>query len=300
MGVCLQFGRFTLDMARAALRFDGAEIFPRPKVFGVLRLLAENPGRLVQKQEFFERVWPDVHVIDDVLVQCVRELRRILKDPDHQLIRTVSRRGYMLDASVTTHQVEAAPPGAGVQQAVMAGHPEQPGYRVALEVVPSPLPAFAVTRLYTEDDAERVARISREKQLPLPRIDIGILDDDVPLSVRRFVGVWVSSKGFVNTGRQFMLIVSHVEKEGLAGGYTVRGPPAANSRIHNPAEAVAFTAYIADGVLAYSNPRGSYRVWFVEGGSLIFQQTYITGHVTMVALQPVWTLSEAEQGQIRL
>ena len=105
----------------------------------------------------------------------------------------------------------------------------------------------------------------------------------------------MSSKGFVGTGRQFMLIVTHVEKEGLAGGYTVRGPPAPNSRIQNPAEAVPFTAYIERKVLTYSNPRGNYRVWFAGRDSLVFRQTYIDDYVTMVALEPVWTLLVAER-----
>jgi hypothetical protein len=33
----------------------------------------------------------------------------------------------------------------------------------------------------------------------------------------------------------------------------------------------------------------------VPGNSLVFQQTYVTGHVTMVALEPVWTLLDAEK-----
>jgi DNA-binding winged helix-turn-helix (wHTH) protein len=98
---CLQFDRFTLDLARAALRFDNLEVFPRPKAFDVLRYLAENAGRLVRKQELFKTVWPDAEVTDDSLVQCIRELRQILGDKEHRLIKTVTRRGYLLDAELT-------------------------------------------------------------------------------------------------------------------------------------------------------------------------------------------------------
>jgi hypothetical protein len=168
-------------------------------------------------------------------------------------------------------------------------------YVVSADFKPAPLPPSALNKLFSEADARRVAEIAQSKELPLPRIEIDTPDDDVPLAIRRFVGIWVSNKGFVGTGRQFMFIVAHVEKEGLAGGYTVRGPPAPNSRIQNPAEAVTFTAYIADDVLTYSNPRGNYRVWFVGRNSLIFRQTYVTGHTTMVSLEPVWTLVEAER-----
>ena len=290
----LRFDRFTLDLARAALRFDEKEIFPRPKAFSVLRCLAENAGRLVRKQELFEAVWPDVEVSDDSLVQCVRELRQILGDKEHRLIKTATRRGYLLDAKVTMMAANSLSAARGVETngALAAAGGE---HAVSSHFTPARLPASALNKLFSENDARRVAEIAQDKLLPLPRIEIDTPDDDVPSAIRRFVGVWVSNKGFVGTSRQFMFIVTHVEKEGLAGGYTVRGPPAPNSRIQSPAQAVPFTACIAADTLTYSNPRGNYRVWFVKDNSLIFHQTYVDGYVTMVALEPIWTLVEAER-----
>jgi DNA-binding winged helix-turn-helix (wHTH) protein len=293
MGRCLQFDRFTLDVARAALRFDNQELFPRKKAFEVLLQLAESARQVVRKEDIFQRAWPGVAVTDDTLVQCVRELRKMLGDKQHQLIRTVNRRGYLLDAEVTT-VTSSSLSSESTRPAGSAG-----AYAIASTVIPAPLPASALNRLFTADDARQIALIAREKELPIPRIEIDTPDDDVPPSIRRFVGVWVSTRGFVNTNRQFMLIVGHVEKEGLAGGWTVRGPPAPNSRIQHPAGAVAISAYIAGDVMTYSNPMGSYKVWFVDGNSLIWQQTYVTSDVTMVALRPVWTLSEAERASMK-
>ena len=102
----LQFERFTLDLSRGCVRAGGREIELSPKAFAVLRLLAENAGRLVSKQELHDAVWPDVTVTDDSLVQRIRELRQSLGDDDHSLIKTVSRRGYLLDA--TPQQFPAA------------------------------------------------------------------------------------------------------------------------------------------------------------------------------------------------
>src|SRR5260370_4681607 len=96
----LRFDRFALDLARGCLRAGDQEIDLRPKTFEVLCYLAENAGRLVRKQELFEAVWPNVSVYDDSLVQCIRELRQKLGDDDRRLIKTVSRRGYLLDATV--------------------------------------------------------------------------------------------------------------------------------------------------------------------------------------------------------
>src|SRR6266436_1112671 len=97
----MRFDRFALDLARGCLRAGDQTIDLRPKTFEVLCYLAENAGRLVPKQELFEAVWPDVSVCDDSLVQCIRELRHKLGDDERRLIKTVSRRGYLLDAAVS-------------------------------------------------------------------------------------------------------------------------------------------------------------------------------------------------------
>jgi TolB-like protein/DNA-binding winged helix-turn-helix (wHTH) protein/thioredoxin-like negative regulator of GroEL len=114
----LQFDRFTLDLTRGCVRVGGREIDLPPKAFDVLRLLAENAGRLVSKQELYDAVWPGVTVTDESLVQRIRELRQVLGDDDHSLIKTVSRRGYLLDA---TPQVSAPGTAAGESVPVASG-----------------------------------------------------------------------------------------------------------------------------------------------------------------------------------
>ncbi len=262
-------------------------------------------------------------------------LRQVLGDEDHRLIKTVSRRGYLLDAEPRTREAtdyraaEAAPSyliqqddageaggrrdmpratsawkrNAGIAAvavlcvavAAFVLYERTTEYAVSLDFKPAPVPSSALNRLFTESDARRIAEIARRKQLPLPKFQFDTPDDNVPNAIRRFVGIWVSDKGFVNTNCQFMFMVTHVEKQGLAGGWTVRGPPAPNSRIQNPAEAVPFTALISDDALTYANPRGDYKVWFADQGGLVFKQTYVTGDMTMVALAPIWMLIEAER-----
>jgi adenylate cyclase len=123
----LQFERFALDLTRGCLRLGDRNVDLRPKAFEVLRLLAENAGRPVSKQELYDAVWPSVTVTDDVLVQCIRELRQLLGDHDHSLIKTVSRRGYLLEAtprigSPGTAAGEGVPvPAAGIATDDMVG-----------------------------------------------------------------------------------------------------------------------------------------------------------------------------------
>jgi TolB-like protein/DNA-binding winged helix-turn-helix (wHTH) protein/tetratricopeptide (TPR) repeat protein len=98
----LLFDRFTLDLKRGSLHSADDEIALRPKTFELLRYLVENAGRLLPKDELHRALWPNVFVTDDSLVQCVGELRHALKDFDHRLIKTVPRRGYLLDTCLVS------------------------------------------------------------------------------------------------------------------------------------------------------------------------------------------------------
>jgi DNA-binding winged helix-turn-helix (wHTH) protein len=97
----LSFDAFTLDVSRGCLRSGADDVRLRPKSFDVLLYLIENPGRLVSKQELIRAVWRNAFVTDNSLVQCLIEIRRALRDDAQVIIRTVPRRGYIFDASVS-------------------------------------------------------------------------------------------------------------------------------------------------------------------------------------------------------
>jgi pimeloyl-ACP methyl ester carboxylesterase len=94
----IRFDDYTLDLQRCVLRRDGRALDLRPKAFDVLRHLAGNPGRVVSKDELMAAVWPGVFVTDDALVQCVRDVRRVLGETGRRVVKTVPRRGYMFEA----------------------------------------------------------------------------------------------------------------------------------------------------------------------------------------------------------
>jgi adenylate cyclase len=79
-------------------RPDGTHILLRPKTSEVLAYLANNPRRLISRAELLEAVWPDVFVTDHSLTQCVGEIRQAFGSETAGLLRTVSRRGYVLEA----------------------------------------------------------------------------------------------------------------------------------------------------------------------------------------------------------
>ncbi|MDO8877826.1 MAG: winged helix-turn-helix domain-containing protein [Pseudolabrys sp.] len=97
----LRFAGFELDQQRAEIRGpDSGTIKLRPKAFDLLVLFATNPGRILSKQELMDAVWPNVHVGEDSLFQCIRELRTALGDNQRQILKLISGRGYMLDTEV--------------------------------------------------------------------------------------------------------------------------------------------------------------------------------------------------------
>ena len=97
-----QFGPFQLDVRERRLS-RGCEVIPlRLKVFDTLRVLVENAGRLVTKQELLDTVWPETSVEENNLNHNVSVLRKALGDraTGQQYIETVPRVGYRFVATV--------------------------------------------------------------------------------------------------------------------------------------------------------------------------------------------------------
>ncbi|WP_161471010.1 winged helix-turn-helix domain-containing protein [Tropicimonas marinistellae] len=70
----------------------------RPKSYRVLEVLSERRGELVPKDDLIAAVWQNVVVTDESLSQCISDIRRALGKDAAYLLRTVPRRGYVLDA----------------------------------------------------------------------------------------------------------------------------------------------------------------------------------------------------------
>jgi DNA-binding winged helix-turn-helix (wHTH) protein len=317
----LQFDRFTLDLMRACVRVGGRVIELSPKAFDVLRVLAENAGRLVSKQELYEAVWPNVTVTDDSLVQRIRELRQALGDDDHSLIKTVSRRGYLLDVpirSAPSEALESAPWTDPVRSSRfgpsvwhrMLGRSQRRKWlpwALAATILCVAIGTILLARvlerpeaneLFTEREAGRVAAIARDKELPVPAFQIARIDGDLPAELRRFVGIWVSTSGFAVSKRQFMLIITNVEKSGILKGIAVLGPRQPFSSPGTfPAGSWPFNAHVS-GESFYSGSAKERHVTLLEQSRLEYVETWENGHQVRVILDPVWTLVEAERAAV--
>ena len=97
-----RFGPFRLDVAERRLLRNGEPIPLRLKVFDTLRVLIENAGRLVTKEELLQAIWPDTAVEENNLNHNVSVLRKMLGEraTGQAFIETVPRVGYRFVAPV--------------------------------------------------------------------------------------------------------------------------------------------------------------------------------------------------------
>ncbi|PWS34966.1 hypothetical protein DFH01_21760 [Falsiroseomonas bella] len=105
----VRFGECLLDEGRGVLVAPGGtETVLRPKTLDLLRLLLANPGRVVPRAEILDTVWPGLFVTDDSITQCVVELRKAMGAAGAATLKTLPRRGYLLQGEVA--EAPAAPP----------------------------------------------------------------------------------------------------------------------------------------------------------------------------------------------
>lgn len=104
------FADFVLDTDRAELRHvDGSMTRLRPKTLELFKLLVQNNHRILGKEELMEAIWPGIHVGEDSLFQCIREIRVALGDTTREMVQVVSGRGYLFALDVATERAASSP-----------------------------------------------------------------------------------------------------------------------------------------------------------------------------------------------
>ena len=119
-----EFAEWRLDAVEHLLLRRGEPVPLTPKVFETLVVLVENAGRLVPKDEFMKRVWPDAFVEEAALAQNISVLRKTLSVDDAHLIETVPKLGYRFLAKV---QVVPDTADAGAEAAVQENVADKTG-----------------------------------------------------------------------------------------------------------------------------------------------------------------------------
>src|SRR5436305_3881250 len=98
----LKFDHFTIDPERRQLLRDGEPVPLTPKTFDTLLTLVRERGRVVEKSELMQMLWPDTAVEENNLSQQISAARRALgeRSDEGRFIRTVPGRGYRFVAEV--------------------------------------------------------------------------------------------------------------------------------------------------------------------------------------------------------
>src|SRR5579872_24015 len=131
-----EFDGFRADPVRRRLLRGGETVPLTPKAFSILIYLLEHRGKVVEKDDLLQRIWPDTHVTEANLTQNVSSLRKALGERanDHRYLVTVPGRGYSFVAEVleipreSTGEILLPPPEALEPPAApgMAGTPPVP------------------------------------------------------------------------------------------------------------------------------------------------------------------------------
>lgn len=102
-GFWYSFDQFRIDPANRQLFHGNAEVKLPGKVYDILLVFVENPGRLLEKHELMEKVWDEEFIEESNLARNVSLLRKALGDTgkEHRYIATVQGRGYRFVGEVT-------------------------------------------------------------------------------------------------------------------------------------------------------------------------------------------------------
>jgi DNA-binding winged helix-turn-helix (wHTH) protein/TolB-like protein len=132
--VRLALGACVLDLERGELLdAHGEPSTLRAQALAVLCALGRRAGEVVTKEELMRRVWGDVIVTEDSLVQAVGDIRRVLGESGHRVVRTVPRRGYLLQVEVATKASSAS----GAEEVPASAETSQAPQSVATGPAPS-------------------------------------------------------------------------------------------------------------------------------------------------------------------
>src|SRR5215469_2386594 len=120
----VRLGAFELDLRAGELRKGARKILLQEQPFQILRMLVEQRGDVVTREEIKNRLWPNDTIVefDHSIQTAISKLRQALGDPaDYpKYIETVARRGYRLIAKIESAS-DSSSDGFSVPEASYAG-----------------------------------------------------------------------------------------------------------------------------------------------------------------------------------
>lgn len=72
-----------------------------PRIMQLLTILCGNCGKLVTREKLVNEIWNDYGGADEGLTQAISFLRKTLDDSSKEIIKTIPKKGYILQCSIT-------------------------------------------------------------------------------------------------------------------------------------------------------------------------------------------------------
>jgi len=107
-----EFGPFSLIEEERQLLVDGRQVSLTPKAIDILIFLLQNSGRVLEKKEIMDQIWPDTFVEEATLAQNIFTIRKALGEniTGTQYIETIPKRGYRFVVDVNRSYREISRP----------------------------------------------------------------------------------------------------------------------------------------------------------------------------------------------
>jgi TolB-like protein/DNA-binding winged helix-turn-helix (wHTH) protein/Flp pilus assembly protein TadD len=157
----IQLGTTVFDRSAQMLRSSaGAKIALRAQTLRVLECLVAANGAVVSKDQLVSKVWGNVAVTDDSLVQCIGEIRSAIGDGAHQVLQTEHRRGYRLVDSAAAPYTPPYSAPAPLAPVPLAPAPLASGIGTAHSTNGHITPGIAVMAFTSMDGDERSERLA--------------------------------------------------------------------------------------------------------------------------------------------
>lgn len=143
--------RIQVDLATERLWRDAVPVQVTPKIFRLLRTFLAHPGRLLTTEALLAEVWPNTHVAEGSVKDCVKQLRALLKDDASNpcFIETIRGRGYVYLGGIELVGEGETPPSAPSCREEVRGL-EEPGslWRVFRDRRPAGLASLAAVVIF--------------------------------------------------------------------------------------------------------------------------------------------------------
>ncbi len=227
----LSIGEWQFDPDQGVLKAENKEVHLTPRSASVLHYLLVQPGKVVPQSELLDEFWQGSFSSDNAVAKAIAEIRKALGSPSKEFIKTIPKRGYMLEVPQNNQARTKTPGQTGTQKRhsdESTGHFARTKNLYALALVFSLLTSFLAFIAFNGGEIEKgplsIEKSSIEKRLAvLPLTNMSNTEgegfftagvhEDLISSMAQISGLRVTSKTSVLAlGKSLMTVPEIAER----------------------------------------------------------------------------------------